>query len=63
MVQEPRWVPSRKPGSARPAAQVEVAPLSDICTDLLATYVEDIESLWGLPDAIKVTAGTQQAPL
>ena len=52
--QELRWVPSRKPGSARPAAQAEVAALSDICTDLLARHVEDIESLWGLPDAIKV---------
>ncbi len=54
MYQVPAWVPSRGPGAPRRAAQCEVKPLFGICVELLVEYIDDVETLWGLPDAIKV---------
>ncbi|KAK9811364.1 hypothetical protein WJX72_002569 [[Myrmecia] bisecta] len=48
-----RWTPARdvKQGE-RPAYRV--MPLQHACVELLVEYIEDVESLWGLPDSIKV---------
>lgn len=48
------WTPSRGAGAPRRAAQCEVKPLFGICVQLLVEYIDDVETLWGLPDAIKV---------
>jgi glutathionylspermidine synthase len=36
-------------------AQSAVKPLFDMCVELVAEYIDDVESLWGLPDAIKAS--------
>jgi hypothetical protein len=36
-------------------AQCAVKPLFDMCLELVAEYIDDVESLWGLPDAIKAS--------
>lgn len=47
------WQPSRDPSQgARPLQRVP--PLVDMCVELLVDFVEDVESLAGLPDIIKV---------
>ena len=43
----------------RPCCRVQ--SLTKMCTDALVEVIEHVESLWGLPDAIKV--GGQLAPL
>ena len=47
------WKPSRdiKLGNRRTC---RVRPLYEMCADVLTEYVEDIETLEGLPDSIKV---------
>jgi len=47
------WKPSRdvKLGSRLPT---RVRPLFELCADVLVEYIEDVESLLGLPDSIKV---------
>lgn len=54
--QVPVWTPSRKAGAPRRAAQCAVKPLFDTCLSLVVDYIDDVESLWGLPDAIKVSS-------
>jgi len=54
LAQVPAWTPSRGPGAPRRAAQCEVKPLFSVCVQLLVEYIDDVETLWGLPDAIKV---------
>jgi F-box and leucine-rich repeat protein 7 len=49
----PAWTPSRQPGAPPRMAQCAVKPLFDICLTLVSEYIDDVESLWGLPDAIK----------
>ncbi|DBB02954.1 hypothetical protein WJX77_009284 [Trebouxia sp. C0004] len=46
------WKPSRdvKLGSRLPS---RVRPLFELCADVLVEYIEDVESLLGLPDSIK----------
>ncbi len=50
------WKPSRdiKLGSRLPT---RVRPLFELCADVLVEYIEDVESLLGLPDSIKVRSG------
>ena len=47
------WTPARdyKLGE-RPAQRV--GPLFQMAVELLMEHIEDVESLWGLPDVIKV---------
>ena len=47
------WKPSRdvKLGGRLPC---RVRPLFELCADVLVEYIEDVESLLGLPDSIKV---------
>jgi DNA repair protein RAD7 len=45
----PRWAP-REGGGARAR---HVPPLFSLCLDLLVEHVDEIDSLWGLPDAIR----------
>ena len=47
------WTPSRDPKlGSRPVCRVR--PLFELCADVLVEYIEDVESLLGLPDSIKV---------
>lgn len=48
------WKPSRdvKLGSRLPC---RVRPLFELCADVLVEYIEDVESLLGLPDSIKAS--------
>lgn len=59
----PAWTPSRQPGAPPRTAQCAVRPLFDICLTLVSEYIDDVESLWGLPDAIKASSGTPASPL
>ena len=47
------WVPARDAALGRRPA-CEVPPLLELCVRLIRDHIEDVESLWGLPDAIKV---------
>lgn len=48
-----RWVPLRDPAlGPRPACCVKL--LSTSCLDVLVEYIDAVESLWGLPDDMKV---------
>ncbi|GLC34657.1 hypothetical protein PLESTM_000222000 [Pleodorina starrii] len=47
------WQPSRDPGLG-PHPSDPVRPLFDVCLDVLTAYVDCVESLWGVPDVIKV---------
>lgn len=51
------WNPARDPklGSRPPRS---VGPLYQACIRLLVDYIEDVESLWGMPDDIKVPSPT-----
>lgn len=46
------WTPRRDPKlGSRPICRVR--PLFELCADVLVEYIEDVESLLGLPDSIK----------
>ncbi len=47
------WVPARDASLGRRPA-CAVPPLLELCVRLIRDHIEDVESLWGLPDAIKV---------
>ena len=47
------WVPARDATLGRRPA-CAVPPLLELCVRLIRDHIEDVESLWGLPDAIKV---------
>ena len=49
------WQPSRDPKAGRRPEQ-RVPPLVTMCVQLMVEYIEDVESLVGLPDVIKVAA-------
>lgn len=51
--EEAAWAPSRDP-SLGPHPRSAVGPLFDACLRVLTTYVDCIESLVGVPDAIRV---------
>jgi hypothetical protein len=59
----PAWTPSRQPGAPPRTAQCAVRPLFDICLALVSEYIDDVESLWGLPDAIKASSVTPASRL
>ena len=47
------WTPRRDPKlGSRPICRVR--PLFELCADVLVEYIDDVESLLGLPDSIKV---------
>ena len=49
---EATWKPSRDPSlGARPFSSVPL--LSHLCVRLVVDYLEDVETLWGLPDAVR----------
>ncbi|KAG2430452.1 hypothetical protein HXX76_009975 [Chlamydomonas incerta] len=48
-----QWQPSRDPALG-PHPRDPVRPLFGQCLDVLTSYIECVESLWGVPDAIKV---------
>lgn len=48
------WMPKRD-HRLGPRPSQRVGRLFDMCLDLLVEYIEDIETLYGLPSAIKVT--------
>ncbi|GIL45521.1 hypothetical protein Vafri_2737 [Volvox africanus] len=54
---EAEWQPRRDP-SLGPHPQETVRSLFDTCLDVLTTYVDCVESLWGIPDVIKVRLAT-----
>ncbi|PNW75825.1 hypothetical protein CHLRE_12g559050v5 [Chlamydomonas reinhardtii] len=47
------WHPSRDPALG-PHPRDPVRPLFGQCLDVLTAYIDCVESLWGVPDAIKV---------
>ena len=47
------WVPARDAALGRRPA-CAVPSLLELCLWLIRDNIEDVESLWGLPDAIKV---------
>ncbi|KAG2431299.1 hypothetical protein HYH02_013430 [Chlamydomonas schloesseri] len=47
------WRPSRDPALG-PHPRDPVKPLFGHCLDVLTAYIDCVESLWGVPDAIKV---------
>ena len=47
------WKPTRDPKAGRRPEQ-RVPPLVTMCVKLMVEYIEDVESLVGLPDIIKV---------
>ena len=47
------WQPSRDPAQG-PRPPQRVPPLVDMCVQLLVDFIEDVESLAGLPDVIRV---------
>lgn len=47
------WVPARDTSLGR-RPSCAVPPLLELCVRLIRDHIEDVESLWGLPDAIKV---------
>ena len=47
------WVPARDASLGRRPV-CAVPPLLELCVRLIRDNIEDVESLWGLPDAIKV---------
>lgn len=53
-----RWSPSRDPRLG-PHPRCPVPPLFDACLDVLTNYIDCVESLWGVPDAIKVGGGVR----
>ncbi|GIL72169.1 hypothetical protein Vretimale_462 [Volvox reticuliferus] len=54
---EAEWQPRRDP-SLGPHPQESVRSLFETCLDVLTTYVDCVESLWGVPDVIKVRLAT-----
>lgn len=54
-LQQVSWTPTRdaKQGQAVPA---RVLPLTNMTLQLLVDHIEDVESLWGLPDVLKARA-------
>lgn len=52
-IEDVQWVPTRDL-ELGPRAACPVPPLLELCTDLLVEYIDAVESLWGVPDAIKV---------
>ncbi|GLI64150.1 hypothetical protein VaNZ11_007335 [Volvox africanus] len=54
---EAEWQPRRDPALG-PHPQESVRSLFDTCLDVLTTYVDCVESLWGVPDVIKVRLAT-----
>ena len=49
------WVPARDASlGCRP--RCAVPPLLELCVLLVRDHIDDVESLWGLPDAVKVRA-------
>ncbi|KAI8464772.1 MAG: hypothetical protein J3K34DRAFT_525945 [Monoraphidium minutum] len=51
--EEAAWSPSRDPSLGPRAAASRVPPLLEVALRLLVTHIEDVVSLWGVPDAIK----------
>ncbi|KAK9794646.1 hypothetical protein WJX73_008709 [Symbiochloris irregularis] len=47
------WSPSRDPKQAQPGPE-RVAPLTGMLLRLLTDHIQDVESLWGLPDVLRV---------
>ena len=45
------WKPSREP---RPRPQKHIDTLFRSCVELLVEYIDDVDSLWGIPEVIKV---------
>ena len=48
-----KWTPTRDPAAGK-RPQQRVPPLVNMCVELMVEYIEDVESLVGLPDIIKV---------
>jgi hypothetical protein len=48
-----RWTPSRRNISLGPHHACEVPTLVDICLNLTVELLEDVETLWGVPDLVK----------
>lgn len=53
LVAETAWQPLRDPALGRRPDDA-VPRLRDLCVDLVVEYIEDVETLYGLPDGIKV---------
>ena len=47
------WAPSRDVSLGQPRL-LRVLPLVSMTLQLLVTHIEDVESLWGLPDVLRV---------
>ena len=47
------WVPARDAGLGR-RVRCAVPSLLELCVLLVRDHIDDVESLWGLPDAVKV---------
>jgi DNA repair protein RAD7 len=47
------WVPTRDAALGR-RSTCAVPPLLELCVRLIRDNIDDVESLWGLPDAVKV---------
>lgn len=47
------WTPLRDTQQTRPAPE-RVLPLTGMLLRLLTNHIQDVESLWGLPDVLRV---------
>lgn len=50
---EAQWEPCHD-GAAAPPPAKRVGKLYNMCLSLLVEYIDDVETLWGLPTIIKV---------
>ncbi len=54
---EIEWQPARDPALGPRPPSSRVPPLLDVALQLLVAHIEDVVSLWGVPDVIKIQVG------